>query len=138
MFDQRAYDRSDAKSKEVATRVLRNIGHIVPDKPEDYDIDIVSYLNGQPYYHELEHRGIWEKGIWPYSTIHIPYRKIKLLDKYAKFNYWVLNLPFTEAYIIDSDHIRTAGIDTVTTTRHIDGENFFDVSVNLCKYVSLV
>lgn len=88
LFRQDDYNKyNDVSIKKVSDYLIKK-GFIVPQKNEDYDIDIIAYKNNIEYRIEVEVRTKlnWtsEKD-YPYSTVSFLGRK----KKYCKFNiFW--------------------------------------------------
>ena len=88
-------------AKNIVIKYLKGNGHINFDDKENYSFDIKSEKNGHIYYSEVEMKNQW-RGDWntSWKEIRIPYRKFKLINKFAELNDKDAYLNF---YIIRSD-----------------------------------
>lgn len=131
-FDPSLYRANDAKGKEAIMAHLQSGGSYV-NAAEDkkHDVKELSLKH-----HEVEVRSGWTGPKFPYSTIHIPYRKKRLMDR--PFTYWVLNHECTHAMTIDSDIIADSQVVSVANKYVPDGtEEFFDIPTKLFTPVKL-
>ena len=123
-FDPSLYRANDAKGKGAVVAHLQKKGSWI-NAAEDTKHDIREL---QLRRHEVEIRSGWTGAKFPYATIHIPYRKKRLMDK--PFTYWVLNYECTHALTISSEGIACCPIEQVANKYVPDGtEEFFDVPV---------
>jgi len=106
-FRQDDYDKfNDISIKKVCDYLIEK-GFSVPDKEEDYDIDIIAYKNNEQYRIEVEVRTKlnWnsEKD-FPYSTVSFLGRK----EKYSKSNifwYFLVSNDINNFLFCRSDYI---------------------------------
>tara|TARA_X000001382_G_scaffold54422_1_gene37109 strand:- start:525 stop:1013 length:489 start_codon:yes stop_codon:yes gene_type:complete len=100
-FQPNSYKENDGMAKNIVTKYLKGNGHINFDDKENYSFDIKSEKNGHTYYSEVEMKNQW-RGDWntSWKEIRIPYRKFKLINKFAELNNKDAYLNF---YIIRSD-----------------------------------
>ena len=120
-FNQEAYDACDAAAREAVAKKLRSHGYEVIDNGEDYKVDLKT---NDGWVHELEVRQIWGE-VFPYDTIHIPFRKFKVLRDNEKVYFWTLNKELTKAMVISGDKVK----DHVDLLANGNMERFFDVPV---------
>jgi len=100
-FQADSYKENDGMAKDIVIKYLKSKGHINFDDKENYSFDIKSEKNGHTYYSEVEMKNQW-RGDWntSWKEIRIPYRKFKLINKFAELNDKDAYLNF---YIIRSD-----------------------------------
>mgnify|MGYP004451233609 len=100
-FQPNSYKENDGMAKNIVIKYLKGNGHINFDDKENYSFDIKSEKNGHIYYSEVEMKNQW-RGDWntSWKEIRIPYRKFKLINKFAELNDKDAYLNF---YIIRSD-----------------------------------
>ena len=100
-FQPNSYKENDGMAKNIVIKYLKGNGHINFDDKENYSFDIKSEKNGHTYYSEVEMKNQW-RGDWntSWKEIRIPYRKFKLINKFAELNNKDAYLNF---YIIRSD-----------------------------------
>lgn len=121
-FDPALYRANDAKGKGAVVAHLQKEGSFV-NAAEDTKHDVKEMALK---HHEVEVRSGWTGANFPYETIHIPYRKKRLMNK--PFTYWVLNFECTHALTIESEDISGCPIVGVSNKYVPDGsEEFYDV-----------
>ena len=108
-FRPEAYNQNDNLGKNTIINYLKNNGHTILDREENYSFDIKSEKDGNQYFSEVEMKNQW-RGDWntSWKEIRIPYRKHKLLDKFKKISNdtWTeVNKPphFLNFYVIRTD-----------------------------------
>jgi hypothetical protein len=131
-FEQDIYDEVDGKSKEAVAGYLSSRGVVYTNTEESYGADIMAL---HPIWHELEHRHDYN-GSFPWESIHIPYRKKRLLNGTKGF-YWVINRDYTKALVIDSAHMKEKYVVEVPNKKIEKGEMFYDIPIKYAQEVSL-
>ncbi len=96
---------------------------------DSYDFDFE--INGIKI--EFEVRTVWMDLKFPFKTIHIPFRKEKLLKSDADSIYVIINFNFSCILFIDSYAIIKSNVIGINTTR-AQNEQFFDVDIKNCQY----
>jgi len=131
-FSPSLYKANDAKGKTAVTAHLQKGGSwINASEDKKHDIRELQLLR-----HEVEIRSGWTGAKFPFDTIHIPYRKKRLMQE--SFTYWVLNRECTHAMTIQSEDIDCCPIEQVPNKYVPDGtESFFDVPVEGFTLVKL-
>ena len=134
MFNEDAYNACDSTAKNALRSYLDSKG-INTMVNEDYGPDIKSY---QEVLHEVEIKSTWVGEQWPsnWDTVHIPARKKKLLGK-KRIIFWVMNADCSHAFMIEGRKMGDEYIRNIPNTRHPDGEDFFDLPINLGKFIPL-
>ena len=84
-FRPQAYKENDSLGKNTIIDYLKNNGHTILDREENYSFDIKSEKDGNQYFSEVEMKNQWT-GDWnpSWTDIRIPYRKHKLINKYTQ------------------------------------------------------
>jgi len=132
MFKKDIYDLVDKKSKDAVVKFLNSRG-IKAEAVEDYKIDI--RVDGKPFA-ECEYRGgYWSGSKYPFSSIHVPKRKEKILQK--NIHYFVLNKDYTYALYCQSSIIIAHEAKEIPNTRYKSGEFFYDVPINRWHLIDL-
>ena len=131
-FDPSLYRANDAKGKGAVMAHLQKEGSYV-NAAEDREHDVKELALR---HHEVEVRSGWTGAKFPFPTIHIPYRKKRLMGK--PFTYWVLNYECTHAMTTDSDAIADSPVVSVANKYVPDGtEEFYDIPTKLFRTVKL-
>lgn len=76
-FDPEAFLANDPPAREAVKACFNGFGVELLDNPDKYGVDLVSQ-DGQIKV-EVERRPAWPGGRFPYETVHIPARKIRIL-----------------------------------------------------------
>lgn len=105
---------------------------------EDYGADIKSFHHLKGYQeHEVEHRTMWKGDKFPFSTIHIPERKTRLLKDTELF-YWVVNEDCSGAMVCNAKNCMVKSCLKIVPNNSIpDGEEFYDIPISRFKYIKL-
>lgn len=130
-FEQEIYDEVDGRSKDAVVSYLNGIG-VHTNTTETFGADIMAL---HPMWHELEHRHEYEDK-FPWDTVHVPYRKKRLLNGKRGF-YWVINREYTKALIIDSKHMKDKYVVEVPNNKVESGELFYDIPIKFAQEVTL-
>lgn len=132
IFNKDAYDACDPHAKKVVSDYLYSKGiEAFGEGEEDYGVDLVAL---HPFGHELEVRQIWGDK-FPYKTVHIPYRKKKVIDKNKNCYFWILNRDFSKALLIDGEHVKNSPVVEISANGKMD--KFYDVNIQNSKEVKL-
>ena len=131
-FNKEAYDECDGKAREAISDFLKNLGFTVEKNEEDYKVDIKAL---RPEGHELEVRTVWEGDKFPFDSIHIPYRKKKVIDSNRYVFFWVLRKDYKKAYVVDGRDVQ----DTEVKNVKANGiwEKFYDVPLKEWSLITL-
>ena len=138
-FSQEEYDRSDAFGKDAVAGFLEQELYIEVRVPvENYGPDIEVYWQDNLIaYHEVEVRRNWksDQEDFPYSTIHIPARKSRLIElakkEGAKLYFWSVREDGMKAMFVDSDDVTEDRLVEVPNKRVWKGEYFYDIPSEL-------
>lgn len=138
-FNQKAYDSSDAISKQAVIKLLERMGFVVIDNTEydKYAVDLTAYFKNKRYDIDVEMRyDIWSGYKFPFSSVHIPYRKKKFIASGNEFRYIVVNRELSHCLISKKDAIDISKFVSVDTPR-MKEEPFFDVPLSKFTLVKL-
>jgi hypothetical protein len=138
-FNQEAYNINDFVAKEVVLEYLNNFPNLVAvDNPDRFGPDIVVEDRNRHFvYVEVERRTRWTGNKFPYGSVHIPERKRKWLSlPTTSTTFFEVSKDLKTALVIDGEVVAKS---PVIKGKGTDGiEDFFDVPIKDCKYVSLV
>tara|TARA_R110000744_G_scaffold100511_3_gene193871 strand:+ start:95 stop:547 length:453 start_codon:yes stop_codon:yes gene_type:complete len=137
-FNKECFDAVDAKSREASIRYIESKGCGVQDHPDKYAVDLIATTpEGKTIYVECERRNIWSNGRFPYSSIHIPYRKKKFLELDFPCVYHAWDSNYEYAISLHSDVIKESPVVEVPNRAIESGEYFYDVPINKTKLIKL-
>jgi len=127
-FDKDLYNQWDDKAKQVVMTYFASNGIRLKVNPNKYGIDLLDRVGVGV---EVEVKEVWED-VFPFETIHIPYRKKKWVN--GKNLFVILNRRLSKMAIIDSvDMTNIVTKDTIYT----DKEKFYEVSIDKITIVNL-
>lgn len=140
-FVQRSYNINNQSGIGKFTPFLESKGFTVPDKEEDYNVDIFAYRNGKEYRFEIEIKNVefTTRDTFPFDTVSFLGRK----EKYHKDQpfWYVIISPKTNWFLIcNSENIYKEDYKEVV---HIDtlyrkgDDNFYRVPKELCHFKQL-
>ena len=134
MFNKDAYNACDSTAKNALRNYLDSKG-IYTIVHEDYGPDIKSI---QEVFHEVEIKSTWVGEKWPenWKTVHIPARKKKLLGG-KSIIFWVMNSDCSYAFMIEGNKMIDEYIRNIPNTRHPEGEDFYDLPIELGKFIPI-
>jgi len=138
-FNQDAYDSFDEKSKTLVSKLLTKLGFEVTDNTIDnrYAVDLsFKDKDGKKYDTDVEVRSKWSGTVFPFKTIHIPYRKKKFIESCENFIYTVVNLEMTHCLMCKQCNILASNVVTIKTPR-MEQEPFYDIDVKYFKLFEL-
>lgn len=136
-FDPTLHAKYDRIAKDAVQAFFRYIYpgcKIVEEPCGEYGIDFIIDLRGKVYFIDVEVRPEWKGNIFPFSTIHLPERKLK-------FNYLGNNVAF-----ISVNNELTRGLLfkpeehplVVVKNKYVhNGEQFVDIPIEECRYIPL-
>ena len=132
-FNPELYAENDGAAKAVVREYLDRHGFMTCCH-EDYGADIKSF---RPQLHEVEVKRAWQ-GVWPHQwrTVHIPARKARLLNG-TEVIFWIISGDFRQAIVIRSRDLKPEYLQEVKNSEIAEGEQFYCVPINKCKFVGL-
>lgn len=143
-FNQDAFEACDEPSIKIVLEFLKNSHNCIAiDNTRDkdgnlnenrYGVDITFEQGDREGFIDVEVRSNWDKEKFPYSTVHVPYRKKKFAIL-KNFRYFVLNYDMTKCLVCKGSDILKSVIKELKTTRTEKGEKeeFFDVPIKKFK-----
>ena len=135
-FDNKLYKDSDPISKEAMSKWLSKHGYTHINPEETYGVDIVCKKEDIPSYFETEIKYGWKEE-WPNSwkEIRIPYRKLKLIQKWMRdgskgtLTFVIFRSDCKQAWFIDGLTVWQSDVEKVSN-RYVSNEEFFHIDVN--------
>lgn len=111
-FDSPLYEKFDQLGKNAVSKYLKKYNLVCKENPKsDYDVDLYIYKDG---HHvacgEVEVRERWKSEIFPYKTLHIPFRKNKYLNNTVPTFYFSLNNSCTTILVVSEKNILSSSI----------------------------
>ena len=130
-FDKALHDQFDALAKRKAMRWFARHGIHAIENPDRFGVDLIVPTFG---YCEVEVKAGWKHGRFPFSSLHLPYRKLKFiqLDQPTMFIVWNASLSrliWVEDWAIN---LKTVELDNKFMSR----EKFFDIPLTACQQCS--
>ena len=144
-FQPTSYKENDGMAKDIVIKYLQGNGHINFDDKENYSFDIKSEKNGHTYYSEVEMKNQW-KGDWntSWKEIRIPYRKFKLINKFAELhdkdsylNFYIIRSDCQYAWRIKDNQLTDDSIKEIWLGNARRKEHFFHIPYTEAELVKL-
>ena len=144
-FQPQSYAENDSKAKTVITDYLVSNGHNILDTQEDFSFDIKSEKNDGMYYSEVEMKNQWT-GDWnpTWKEIRIPYRKYKLINKFAELgddkaylNFYIIRSDCKYAWRIKDNQLTDDCIKEIWLGNAKRNEHFFHIPYREAELVRL-
>ncbi len=137
-FRKDKYDQWDSVAKQAVRSYLLKQNYELATDIEDYDADIKT-TKPVVSHHEVEVKLSWSAD-WPesWNTIHIPYRKKRLIDKIDSpdsLTFYVLKKNLKEAWTIKGS--QCLDIIEVPNKFVSSGEYFFNIPIKNAKLINL-
>ena len=133
-FSQDLYNTND-DAKQLIIDHLKSLGFEAYVNPDDYGIDIIYHDNpSSQKYCEVEVKHNWKGSRFPFSTVHLPGRKLKFANESSLFA--MLNHERTHVMIIPGSLVSKSKI-VVKDTIYTKAEEFIEVDITDCKIVKL-
>jgi len=134
-FEPLEYATNDLRAKKAVGRYLLRSGGDI-NFEEDYGVDIKHSVGSNIFYHEVEVKNVW-RDEWPssWSTIHIPERKKRLLDRDIFF--WILRNDLLEAFYTEGRNLQYQYLEEVPNYKVSNGEKFFCIPIDKFRRVML-
>lgn len=135
-FDQDLYDENDKIAKEAVRDLIKYKWGFESQEGEKYGVDLVISGGSGVWYAEVERRHNW-LGVFPYKTVHVPYRKKKFFDKFEETALFAVSKDLSQAMWARGKDILASPVVNIDN-RYMKNEPFFDVQVGLWKTVQLL
>jgi hypothetical protein len=137
-FDQELYDLYDDSAKNAViksfTKMYPGI-EITKDPFGKYGIDLKLQSRTMLMYIDVEVRPGWTGEFFPFDTVHLPERKIKLIPKDGRTFFLSLNKELTKGLLFA---IKIENNLINVRNKYVkDGENFYSVPVESCLQLIL-
>ena len=137
-FDKDLYNIADTEAKKHMVGWLKEHDHIQLDTSETKSFDIISCVDPKlpRHLYEVEIKYSW-KGDWPsyWKEIRIPYRKIRLLEKWKAecpddlLTFVVFRNDCKKAFHIDGNTLLISQVMEVSNRNISKGEKFFHIPI---------
>ncbi len=144
-FQRDSYRENDGTAKSIVTKYLKRNGHANFEDKENYSFDIKSEKNGHTYYSEVEMKNQWT-GDWnpTWKEIRIPYRKYKLINKFAEhgddkayLNFYIIRSDCKYAWRIKDNQLTDDCIKEIWLGNARRNEHFFHIPYQEAELVRL-
>lgn len=133
-FDESLFDRFDGTARSVVGHFLNERGYQVSDNDDKYGIDLVAQMPGLTRMVEVEVKQGWT-GAFPFSSLHIPYRKAKFANADAVF--CVLSSDLKRMAVVTGENVLKSKV-VEKLTRLTDGaDSFFEVPLSKVYFYEL-
>jgi len=137
-FTYKNYHAWDSPAKKAVRKFLISMGCELSPDVEDYNADI-KVIKPEISYHEVEVKLGW-KDKWPewWPTVHIPYRKKRLIDMMDtpdRLTFYILNRDLSKAWSIKGSLCKDPV--EIHNKNVINGEYFFNVPIKNATLVTL-
>jgi len=139
-FDYNNYKEWDNVAKLAVRSYLERLGCELFPEVESYDADIMVV---QPIksYHEVEVKLGWKEE-WPSSwkTVHIPYRKKRLIDMMKnkdELTFYILRKDLKQAWTIKGSECKNEVVAEVPNKFKAKGELFFNIPIKNATLINL-
>lgn len=119
---------------------LEGVENVEPFPFGKKDVDFRVTRWGQTYYADVEARGNtgWKHGAFPYSTVHVPARKEKMISRRTPFIYLVVRADLKKVFDLPGEAILSSPKIIHKNKFMPDGDTMFDVSrINITGYYDL-
>ena len=138
-FRKDKYDRWDSVAKSIIrTYLITKKGYQLASDVEDYNADI-KVVKPEVSYHEVEVKLGWKEE-WPehWHTIHIPYRKKRLIDMMDlpnRLTFYVLRKDLKQAWLIKGSACKE--VVEIANKFMPKGEYFFNIPIKDARLINL-
>ena len=149
-------DRRVVMSKPFSMMLDRKIGNPAEHKVRDwlwmqpgvqhverfpfgqYDVDLAALWSGSIVYVEVERRTNWTGRLFPYNTIHIPARKMKMIFTREPLLYFQVRYDLEMAAVLEGQQILSSDVECGYNRLMRDTlDTFFNVPAKEIRYEQL-
>jgi hypothetical protein len=132
-FDQKLYDESDKRCKDLTKAFFRQHKLEAKDNPDKYGVDLLVYDEKEYLFSvEVEWKGSWKGAKFPFKDIQLTYRKKKLVY-IDKLYFFTFNYGFDHFMIIPKEKLLIYGeIKEIPNKLVASGEFFYSLPVSFC------
>ena len=134
-FDQKIYDQDDPIAKAAVQAYLERRFHPwwAMTMPEDFGPDIAWFpRGGKAWWIEAERKHGWNRNLFPFDTLHIPFRKERLIE-YAPITFYVVSMNLRWAMTVEGADLFRCLPPIHKKTIYTDDEEFYSVPLKLCR-----
>lgn len=128
-FNKKTFIDNDIPCRDILLKYHRKKGYFALD---GNDIDKYGCDAIVGFYVDFERRPSWVGKNFPFKTIHIPYRKKRMIEG-KQFKYYVFNRDKDYILICDGKDILASNVVAIKTKEGTLNERFFDVSIKNFK-----
>lgn len=128
-FHKNLYDKHDPAKKAVC-KWLVDAGipcRVASTGKDRYGVDLIVERPDETYGVEVEQRPDWKGEHFPFKTVHIPWRKLKLMAESTR--YAVVNADETWIMAIMCSDILKHGKRVEKKTKYTDNEAFIEIAI---------
>lgn len=138
-FSNDLHNHYDQLGREAVKRYMRICKHKQAiDNPDPYGIDlIIKNQNQLDSYCEVEVRTCWNNDTFPFSTVHVPERKTKLLTNDKPTWFVVVNTKQTHMLVCDAHTVLSAPLHEIPNRYIASNEYFYDVPLNQMRLIQV-
>lgn len=146
-FDKKLHAENDQKARNAATKFFEGLDYIVSPNANRYDVDLdlfkgnkkTGIIEGKVGHIECEIKKVWKTKDFPYSDIQVPYRKLKYItNNPLPVYFFMMNEPGNRALIIEGATLAKCPTKEVKNIYCPEGEMFFIVPIESCRFVDLI
>lgn len=141
-FSQELHDNNDPIARQVVIKFLKSINidnTKVYENPNKFGIDILIDIDNKVSLGiEVERRHSWSDDIFPFSSIHIPYRKGKFAQLSFPTFYYATNKELSSILILDFEDIITSECVENRYKYVSEGECFYNVPTNKARFINII
>jgi hypothetical protein len=137
IFRKDLYDKYDMRAKAALKLwIIKNLIDDEETKGPDLIVGETPIVTGNVEV-EVKEFGWNEDGtFWP-NTVHVLYRKKRLVEKYGECQFFIMNHACTHAIWIDGALLKKEFLKEIPNKRHRSGEYMYDIPIMYCKWVNL-
>lgn len=137
VFRKDLYNKWDNKAKAALKLwIIKNLIDDKENKGPDLRVGKKPIVTGNVEVEVKEYGWNADGSFWP-DTVHVLYRKKRLIDKYGKCVFFILNHACTHAIMIDGSLLKKEYLKEIPNKRHRSGEYMYDIPIELCEVVNL-
>ena len=138
-FDSSLHHKYDQFGRDKVIQYLSNKYRIdIRNNPNIYGVDLIAYRFNKPVgYIEVEVRESWSADQFPFTTLHIPFRKKKLLENDLKTLLISVNAKGNRAFLCEDHIILSSPVKKISNKYILNDEMFYDVDIKQIKLLKI-
>ena len=134
-FDSKLFSKNDPVAKVIAIKYLSKKFSNVRVNPDKFGADIIAESSNRgEFFVEVEIKQNWDKDIFPFETLNIPYRKRKFL-KHKEILFMVLAKDLKKALVTEGKSLKENYLNEVENKYVSKGELFYQIPIDQCKLI---